>query len=190
MGSLNGTFIHIPKTGGKTIRTALRHHFIRRCGKHHTALSVLSEYTEMLDHPIIASIRNPWERVWSTYSYTKMLKTHKMSFADWLSNPKVNNWQFRHFDDIAELNRNPLSLESWVCDENGNELVTDYIDFYNIEEGISRLSSKYGVELNYKHIKHSTDGRGSGYKNHYNTETKEYIGKICSWEIEKFKFKF
>ena len=189
MNFLKGTFIHIPKTGGKTIKDTLTPHFVRRCGRHHTALSVLSQYPEMKVFPVVTSIRNPWERVWSLFVYTQKIKIHNKTFDEWLETPILNG-EFRHFDDISKLNRNPLSLKTWVCEENGQELVTDYIDFYNMQNDIQELSNKYNIKVNFRRHRHNTDGSGFGYRENYTDSQRDYISKVCSWEIEKFKFTF
>ena len=185
---MTGTFIHIPKSAGKTLKTSLSPHFLRRVGRHHTAASVLEHHPELQNTPMVVSVRNPWERIWSLYKYTKDINIHKLDWSVWLYSPKLNG-SYRHYDDV-ESDRNPLSLKTWVTDLNGVELVTDYVMFSDLSNGINQVAKKYNIDVGLKTRHHFTDGKGTGYTKEYTDEQRQYVAEVCKWEIDKFNFKF
>ena len=184
-----GTFVHVPKAAGKTLKHSLNPHFMRRVGRHHTAASVFEHHPDLRNNPTVVSVRNPWQRIWSLYKYTKDIQIHKMDWNDWLYSPSLNGSTYRHYDDI-ECDRNPLALETWVTDLDGNELVTDYIMFSDLSGGVSKIAEKYNIDVKLKNASHHTDGKGVGYQKQYTNTQRDYIANICSWEIDKFNFKF
>jgi hypothetical protein len=186
---MTGTFIHIPKAAGKTLKQSLSPHFTRRCSRHHTAASVFKHHPELQNSPTVVSVRNPWERIWSFYRYTKQIHIHNIDWDEWLYSPILNGSVYRHYDDV-DCDRNPLSLKTWVTDLDGNELVTDYIMFSNLSSDIDTLAEKYNIDIVLKTRKHSTDGKGKGYAKHYTNKQREYVADVCAWEINKFNFKF
>jgi len=186
---MTGTFIHIPKTAGKTLKHSLNTYFIRRVGRHHTAASVFEHHPELRNNPTVVSVRNPWERIWSLYKYTKDIHIHNIGWDTWLYSPILNGSVYRHYDDI-ECDRNPLSLKTWVTDLDGNELVTDYIMFSDLSGGVSTMAEKYKIDVELETRTHSIDGKGAGYKKHYTDTQRDYVADVCAWEIDKFNFKF
>lgn len=185
---MNGTFIHIPKSAGKTLKHSLNPYFIRRVGKHHTAASVLKHHPELRNNPFVISVRNPWHRIWSLYNYTKYIGIHNIDWDVWLYSPILNG-RYHHYSDV-ECNRNPLSLRTWATDLDGSELVTDYIMFSDLSNGVSKIAQKYKINVKLNRKTHFTDGKGRNYIKNYTDKQREYIEHICAWEIDKFNFEF
>jgi hypothetical protein len=89
-------FIHIPKTAGTSIEAALKlqkgeDYFIGR-GKfevhmQHLYLSELEQATDLEEFKIFAVIRNPFDRLVSTYHYHKAEK----NYTSWLFEDFVNH---------------------------------------------------------------------------------------------------
>lgn len=183
-----GVFIHVPKTGGKSLVKSLGPYFKRVHGRHSNALEVYQD-SSFTNLPFIMAVRNPWERVASLYRYTKSIGIHKMDWDKWLHNPVVNG-KYIHFSDVEGSNRNPLTLASYALDLEGNELIDTYLEFSRLGEEVKMLSNKYSVPVKMKRFKHPTDGKGKNYTSFYTEEQRGYIAEVCEWEIEKFNYTF
>jgi len=195
MGIQKGIFIHVPKAAGKTLYKSFGKVCPRMIHKHCTARFIKSKIDPNIWESTvkIAWSRNPWERAFSLYKYTKILKIHSMGFKEWLFDPKVKRHCMEMEGPPYYLN-NPLKLETYVCDEDGGLLVDFIGRLSNIEEDFEKSKELLGnpnIKLQTCVTKYlGKNGLSNGYENKYNPEMLSYVSEVCRWEIEKFGYDF
>lgn len=114
------TFVHIPKTGGKSLGASLglQHH-------HATARSLLGG-----DHTLMGwsftVVRNPWDHAASWFLHRRK----------YLVTPTVSDWARRGFTSPGFQGRSALDQMDWISDGNGKILVDTT---YRFEQGIPEI---------------------------------------------------
>ncbi|MBT4209013.1 sulfotransferase family 2 domain-containing protein [Candidatus Woesearchaeota archaeon] len=192
-----GTFIHIPRSAGKTFRDNLGEYFIRKDEKHATALYVRENYPTEEELPMISCVRNPWQRIWSLFNYTRMISQtkdtiHMLEWDEWLKTPIVNNERRNHYRDVVD--RNHLSSATYLFDRSGELIVDHILRFENLEEDVNRICDSYKItdvriDMSNK-FSEEFGSTSDGWKEHYTDEQRQYVEEICSWEIKEFGYKF
>tara|TARA_Y100000310_G_scaffold40926_1_gene38384 strand:- start:842 stop:1453 length:612 start_codon:yes stop_codon:yes gene_type:complete len=189
-----GTFIHIPRTSGKTFRKNFGKYFVRKKEKHATALYVRENYPTEKELPMISCVRNPWQRIWSLFNYTKMISQqydviHTLDWDEWLKTPIVNNQRRNHYRDV--IDRNPLLTETYLFDGKDNLLVDHIIKFENLIDDIDFISSIYEIpKIEMSVYPEEFGSQSKGWREHYTDKQRQYVEEICSWEIKKFGYEF
>jgi hypothetical protein len=132
-------YVHIPKSGGQSIESVfveqhgltwatrapllLRPCSDRRFGPKFLAHLTAAEYvslghlspTDWQDYFTFAAIRNPWDRMLSTYRY---LDPEGVSFAEWLTTTAQKRLERGHFFFLPQAD--------YVCDSDG-QIIVDMI---------------------------------------------------------------
>lgn len=190
MSGSTGIFIHIPKTAGKTLKSSFGSYFPLMYGKHCTLRFIYSKDPSIIGKPVITCIRNPYERIYSLYRYTKALRYHNLKFEEWLYSPVVNG-KHEHYTDIKI--GNPLISKTYIVDENEDLYDNIFIiQFENLKNDFNqavdyfKIKKKFELKTNFGSIKNL----GRDYKKNMGSEHINYISDICSWEIELFNYKF
>lgn len=205
-------FIHIPKTAGTSMGTAL----YKACGVegvyggldiHHDDLT-----EEILrDYFVFTVVRNPWDRMYSQYKYRKFL--HILPFEKAVYNLDdyftvhyskiptrpvipVNKISRAHmFDEFVHL---PSQLEFLKGKYNDAINKVPYIDYYarfeNLDEDWKVICEKIGIEhVPFPHKNKSRDEQTAfhtDYRSVYSKETEEFIRKKYIDDVEVFKYEF
>jgi hypothetical protein len=187
-----GIFIHVPKAAGKTLYRSFGSVCPRMVHRHCTAKYIKSQVEEDFWNSMakIAWSRNPWERVFSLFKYTKIIKEHDFDFEKWLFDPLVG-WHCLDQPAPIFYNRSPLALETYVCDDNG-DLLVDFIGrFDNIKEDFEKAKELLeSPDIKFQHFKKGPTNLGKKYKDRYTNKMKKHIEKVCAWEIERFNYSF
>jgi hypothetical protein len=180
-------YIHVAKTGGKSFEKSLNKYGLTRpygnAHKHSTALHHIINNGKA--YPIIATIRNPFSRTVSLYNYLKSSPNYKNvigSFSDFVYNPKGYGHCFDHLD------RNPLTMDTWLKDLNGNVIVDDVVRMEYMQEDWSKIHEKYNLPKTIDRYTESRDGMGKNYMDYYNSDLIQYIGDICKWELQTYGY--
>ena len=181
-------FIHITKTGGTSVETALggKLHDHRACKKY------IEEYgDDIFDRlPSFTIVRNPWDKMVSHYAYLRLhkkaneknkvpwsSKVKDLSFDQWLekiaNGEQVTAFPLRHFNYIKV---------------NGKIVVKHIIRFENLQEDFNKACSKIGIEAT--KLPHLNKSNHAHYSCYYNEKTKNIIGKHYKEEIDYFGYKF
>lgn len=185
-------FVHIPKTAGTSIASALQPYLgpDDELVTHTSILDIVNEYNVNLDDFFKFSfVRNPWDRLVSSYFYFSKKPSKRGAYP--------SGKEFKTWDDFIErLDELPTSKEAisvhpqhwWLMDEYGN-MMMDYIArFENLEDEFRVLCKKFNIpRLNLNIFKMSDHGLCSSY---YNDETKEKIAKLYQKDIELFDYSF
>jgi hypothetical protein len=193
MEKVKAVYIHNPKTAGKTLYKSLApvvvraRHLHNSIPKHCTASYYVESKWYNPDLPMISSTRNPWARAVSLFRYLRSINkiSKNISFEKWVYNPKAPGHCLDPYD------RNPLQLETFVKDPEGNTLVSHIIRLEDLHEDYKNISEELGLPvLKIKTYKSSLNGKGKNFREMYTPEMVDYIAELCKWEIETFGYSF
>ncbi|WP_243397348.1 sulfotransferase family 2 domain-containing protein [Crocosphaera subtropica] len=155
-------------------------------------------------------IRNPWDKMVSTYWYNKNKNNKLPDFKTWLFNwyfkyvPKrnVQDWiqSFpRKTSYITWLKKSPLIPQSTnIIDRNiytiNNKLALNYyIRFENLSDGIEEVCQKLNLPCDLQKLgnyKASYRQKQRHYSEYYDQETMNIVSKIFAKEIQEFSYQF
>lgn len=196
-------FIHIPKTAGSSIRSALKPYanpksksnvlrllknfnLPRDYRKFHFKLhSKLQDAQNKMPSEVftsykkIAFVRNPWDRVVSNFAF----KVHGTDRIERNRNDSFENFIHTEF----ELKKS--SQFDYICDLDGR-LDCDFIGrFESLAEDYMTMQDLLGIELPPLPMLNASKRR-NGYQDHYTQETKELVAKYYQKDIETFGYTF
>jgi len=173
MKKLESFFVHVPKTGGTTIKnifetitTCIIPEWHMSCSEFHQFLTP----KEFKSYFKFAFIRNPWDRVVSVYHFKKYIKTipSKVSFKQWVeSNPL--DWDVR-----SQLN----FLK-------GVDFIGKYEKF---EEDLKKIGKILNINL--PQIPHLNQSPHEHYYKYYDKKTIKIVEEWNQEDIMYFKYKF
>jgi chondroitin 4-sulfotransferase 11 len=189
-------FIHIPKTGGTSIESALN---IKQEHKSHEYYKKeLKQYTDFF---VFTIVRNPFDRSVSDYKWTtntkypypaKELKEMFMnkSFKYFLKT--YYNLQYKDVKSFRDFNwfkdhhlthcRGQLDLLNPVSE-------IDYIiRFENLQEDFDIVCDKIGIP--HQQLPHLNESNHKHYTEYYDEETKQIVAKKYAKDIEYFGYEF
>ncbi len=207
-------FVHIAKTGGTSIRSALtplllkdpyrwlQYVFNRISDVTHHKLGVkfprhakiIAAY-EILPKDVFDSmfkfafVRNPWDLQVSSFYHVKRERPHLVehikSFEDFLKFKLEDN---RPYHYILDASKEPQWYS--LTDMKGNLLV-DYIGRYErLSEDFEKILNKIGVKkVKLPHKRRAKD-RDRDYRKYYTDRGAELVEKYFKIDIEKFGYKF
>lgn len=202
---LNLLFIHIPKCAGTSIIEAMKEIDENVMHGHNKWSYYQSERIRSSDPESFAIIRNPWDRIFSCYSYA--IKQESFWHGEkkrWGVHPDYKLLVNRSFNEAVSIlyeNRSLLDLPEqqrphfhfnwsyqypYVYDENGILKVKALYRYDKIQEATSWLERKYG--LNIRKLNASTEG--FDYRKQYDTNAVEMVAEIYNKDIELFGFSF
>ncbi|QXD16175.1 sulfotransferase family protein [Rhodocaloribacter litoris] len=181
----NYLFIHIPKTGGRSIETALGCLY-----EHKTALQKRREvgFDVWSAKFTFTFVRNPWDKAVSHYAYLK--KTGQ----DFL---EEDNIDFRSWVRLVFVDRNPRYISKplhfapqteWIMDLEGKQLV-DYVGrFERFEADFAEVCRRIGVERQLPH--QNSSHRRKDYRTYYDDETAQIIADVYASDLSYFGYSF
>jgi hypothetical protein len=189
-------FIHIPKTAGMSVRQAL---FGSQAANHSTARTVqilLSkrEYDRCFK---FAFVRNPWDRVFSAFSFlakgglhetdASFARTHLSSFRDFrdfvkrgLRVPAING--FYHFRPQLDFLLVP----------NDSRLQVNFVGLYeNLSSDFAFIANRIGCPLaTLGHANMSGSDAATGYLDVYDDECREIVREVYREDIDRLGYCF
>ncbi len=184
---LKTAFIHIPRTGGNSIKTILG---CTDGGSHSSA----AELTEKLgsrrpEFFMFAFVRNPWDLMVSGYHFLQHnVVGKKYEFPHGLAEGET-------FDDWIKRKLRPyenqfggLYLSRWIGDQNYNILVDFVGKFENLENDIRYVCQRIGIET--PEIPHINQSDRVDYREYYSSTTKELVWSNFWRDIDTFEYKF
>jgi hypothetical protein len=185
VGDRSVIFIHINKTGGTSIGKALglrekQHLTVQEVRDRVGIQNWDSSYT-------IAFVRNPWDRVSSSYRYRLKVRKNntnniEIDFKSWVK--KVFQERDPRYYDYPKM---LMPQTNWLKDELG-DINIDFIGrFETIEEDFEALCKKLGVQLDLPHLNKT---KQVPYQDYYDKETMEIVADYFSEDIETFGYSF
>lgn len=180
----NYLFIHINKTGGRSIETALGCVY-----EHKTARQKRREMGAEVwaDKFTFAFVRNPWDRVVSQYSYRHRTGQEEhvgrdLSFDAWVRAVYGEQEKPVGANDVLFL---PQS--DWVTDEAGEYLVDFVGRFERFEDDFQHVCDRIGVTKSLPHKNKSSRGH---YRTYYTDETAGIVARYFAEDIDRFDYSF
>lgn len=171
----NLIFIHIPKNGGSSVTKWLRENLqgVKGTVTHGGTQHIAQEFPHAVDYPSFAIVRNPWDRIVSSYFFKKKKEQISCSFEDWLYSYSDNNSNWFSFKtpQVEWLRKPP----TWI------------LRFENLHADFKQLQEYTKCSLPLPH-KNSTEHYE--YKTYYTSETKKYVEDLFKEDIHTFKYKF
>lgn len=183
-------FIHIPKTGGESIRewiyTNLKNELIvtNKLAKHatqHEIEDVLSKenYNQQVRFKFCV-VRNPWERLVSAYEYmnkyfigSKDGKAFSVSFDDFIRRKhpfKEGPWGFLTLPQVSYFKSDCIVLRY-------ENLAQEFDIVRNMVQSDMPLPHKNKLEY-------------LDYKKYYTHDTANIVAKYCKADIDRFRYSF
>lgn len=170
-------FIHVPKTGGASTNTALKSAGVLKQGygfNHQTA----KELDLSHDVPVIATVRNPYDRIWSIYEFFSKKRSDI---------PK--NISFEKFVTDFEKTFYKKKPMFYTCHDflyvDGICKATEILKFENINDDYKELCKKYMFRNDLKHL-NINDSKTSCPG--FTQEMKEIIDRIFHHDFVEFGY--
>lgn len=184
-------FIHVPKTGGMSIRKTL-------FGKSNLYPHLtIRNYQRLLPEQKVngyykfAFVRNPWDRLVSAYSFLR---------AGGL-NERGKRWEsqlskYQSFDCFVKDWVNPRNVQKhivlvpqseFVCDVRGNIAVDYLARFEQFNLDFEQIQTKLNTNFALKHINRS---QRQDYRDYYTDESRAIVEKVYARDIINFDYQF
>jgi predicted nucleic acid-binding protein len=175
-------FIHIIKTGGVSIATALN----TPQRRHITALETKNVVGDKIWNAYFkfAFVRNPWDKIVSQYHYNginfcKKIVGKELSFEEYVVELIDKDKKYTTYEPSNFLN---------IVDENG-KVILDYIGrFEDLQNDFNIICDKIGVKR-FK-LPHKNSSKHKHYREYYNSRTKRIVAEKFAQDIEYFGYKF
>lgn len=189
-------FIHIPKNAGTSVKEALGlgtkvvhlpwHYYL------------VSHYAQWKSYLKFAVVRNPWDRIVSSYSFAKMERSYyhnskRLHPDHMLLRDKTFAECCMMLRDAKHLLGNPSwgPQHPWISDTEEGEhvLMVDRILRYETLEGdFSELCGELGIKK--RHLPRINISDRTDYCKFYNEETREIVRNFYAEDIRLFRYTF
>lgn len=185
-------FVHIPKNAGLSVSYTL---FGNTGGSHRKIKHYKAKFAKTTFRKFFkfTFVRNPWDRVVSTYFF---LKEGGITEKD----AKWSEENLSRFENFEEFVREWLNNENansslhfqeqhlFLSDEEGN-FPLDFIGrFENLEEDFKKVCSRLGIERDLDNK--NSSNRKRDYKSYYSAETRAIVAKVYEKDIQMFNYAF
>ena len=198
-------FVHIPKTGGMTIRRGIPDRIVTANGDNHISRAYTAALAKTMsdagehhgfeharirdwskalrsEHPAVAIVRNPWDRVVSRYLFARVTddKSGKKSFEQFL-HERHQYGGLKYYWHRAIRGWYPQ--KDYVVDEAGELQVDclrfgtdDYLAYFNLNKHLP--------------IRNVSNTGRRDYRLFYNQDTRDIVGDWYQDDIDFFGFTF
>lgn len=183
-------FIHVTKTAGTSVAKAL----FNELPYHYTAVQyrVIFGRRDFNRYFKFAFVRNPWDRLYSAYSYLRgggWDEKDRRWFTDNLPTaPNFNSFVMDWLDSerlASHLHLRPQS--HFICDRSGRPLLDDISYFETLAEDFARIARRLGIDARLPHVNAS---ERLGYREAYTPEAIEKVRRLYAVDIESLGYDF
>ena len=189
-------FIHIPKTGGTSIESAL----CRKEPDHRKHIS-FSQYESELgsgikSYFVFSVVRNPWDRMVSYWKYRQGKKQApidgKLSdFTDWINfvfSLDLNNLTNKVRKKNIPFFRAAIDTQFNFLKNKQGCIGLDVIKFENLQNDFNKICKK--INIDQLSLPHKNKTKHKHYTEYYDDETREIVAKRYKKDIEIFNYSF
>lgn len=191
-------FIHIWKTGGTSIREALKP-FCQdspMCPQHTTARDIADAYpNEWREYKKFTVIRNPWDLIVSLYYWLRQNDAHDLhrfalslsfdEFLCWLSNTEMEYPEWSEHGSAKIYRR---TQTNFISDILGRPSIDKAVRFENLHDGFKGLCEEFGLgEVCLPHIGAS---QHQYYRDCYSSCGREIVRNLFKEDIVNFGYRF
>lgn len=189
-------FIHICKTGGSSVVTAL-HKGVNAPPDHQLPHDIIERLPDIWrEYFTFAFVRNPWDRFVSAFLYNTRRGKAKGSKAKGIEKilPRYN-YNFNKFMSIHGNERILKSFQfrpqtTWLWSRNGKPLDYNFIGRYErLQEDFNFICEQIGLEETQLIHRNASPNR-KHYTEYYNNKTKKIVENLYKTEIEYFNYRF
>lgn len=193
--SKNLLMVHIPKCAGITMNRIIgldNPIFFGNKYGHHYASHIKNEKNDYNNYTSFCIIRNPWDRLWSTYNFMKSgselvshNKTDSIEQKKSLDDRYINHLKsFEHYICDIYHNKHYLNYGSrkngvglylhkqsnWIMDKDGNQIVDIIGKFEDLPTLVKKLEDDFKIDGLSESLKntHVNQTKKFNYKNAYN----------------------
>ena len=201
-------FVHIPKTAGSSITTALQPYSLnskrtawrRFCSKFpikenpmFATLSVHSKASwirtkipsDMYDNYCkFAVVRNPFEFAVSSYYFLRKNRGSRQ-------HRKALTWEFSDFVCYLEAKNKVTKMDqsSWICNRKNELIIDQVLCFENLQTDFESLLNCLHLQSDTKLPRTNTTDH-EGYQVYYNSVDRRRAEQIFARDIERFSYQF
>ena len=203
----NYIFVHIPKTGGTSIRKALAKTYHKsgleqvpnqaigvpsmRPVKHSPAVYIkravgLSSWNSFYR---FAFVRNPWDWCVSTYHFIKKTRrdprrslVSKMSFDDFVV------WLYNNLESLKRMHQSFNGQNSYIINKKGKVLVDFVGRFENLQDDYAKICNNIGIKPKILGTHNGT--KHKQYKEYYTDTTINMVSTIFKKDINIFNYSY
>lgn len=194
-------FIHIPKTGGTSVKTALKRVSLKenvvplkykttssQIRKHDVAIRVRDILNEKIwkSYYKFAFVRNPFDWVVSLYHYIKKdKKDPRYQIAN-----KLNFKDFMRWFDKASSEKYPARLgqKSYITNKKGKIIVNFVGKLENFTEDFSKVCKSLNIKNTYLPRVNITNHKK--YTKYYDSDTISLVGRIFKEDLRFLGYSF
>ncbi len=184
-------FIHVPKTGGVTIREAFDGHI-----SYHAHAPASSLTTELEAAPwSFAFIRNPWDRMVSWYWWRERAQASVEGFSAWVMDPKYERTTVGvpgPDGGVFSILHRSRNAETLLTNDQGEILVDTVYRFEDFDHALRNIWRRLGWPIIRRiHSNRNTHKpRDLDYRDLYTPEAAQRVSELCAWEVETFGYEF
>lgn len=176
-------FLHNPRTGGISIKTALSQFPEFHWYGHLHGLNIRDNWAkEKWDKSFkFIFVRNPWERLVSFYEYHNLRSKENKDFKKWIMEKVIHGQIDRH-------GAHGLNQWQYFTDEEDN-IIIDFVGRYeNLQEDFKTICDTIGfTNVNLPYVNTS---RHRDYIEYYDDESREAISNFSKKVINYFGYSF
>ncbi len=166
-------FVHVIKTGGISIATALN---MDKKQFHGSATTIRKLVGEDIwsDYFKFTFVRNPYEKIVSQYHFNG----YKFGFKDSTFKEYIKAWNAG-----KKISSNPQSHLFYI-----NEKLDFIGRFENLQQDFDTICDKIGIAR--QKLPHENKSKHKHYTEYYDDETREIVAQKYAKDIEHFGYKF
>lgn len=188
-------FIHIPKTAGTSLIKSLD---IPKLGYTHVPVRILERLypREIEDYFVFSVVRNPWDRLVSSYEYTRQVSSWDKQ-RGWAER-NIGGLNFtaflRRLESSPRYRRAIMGYEfffpqSYFLTRRDGRIRADLIIKYEqLAEGHKRLLEHFPDAAPLGHSRKNTQRRA--YQDYYTEETRDIVAALYRNDIRNFSYEF
>ena len=191
-------FVHIPKTGGRSIEKLLRkssedlefddgwNQDLSAWQQHLSIQSILNNRPSCKNYFKFSVVRNPWDRLVSCYFY---FERHGIfgNFKDFLNESGLYLNNFPKFNgQLGCMEHRSLMFDFLSCNQKINMDFTGR--FENLQEDFNVVCDKIGIPQ--QELPHANKSKHKHYTEYYNDETRQIVAEKYAKDIEYFGYEF
>jgi len=190
-------FIHIPKTAGTSISTALRPYGLT--GEGHYTLQHIQDKSSITDDQLntfykFATVRNPWDLVVSQYFYSKMKKSYWHSDDGTTPHKQHPDYELTNNNVFKEFVRLLVNgkINNSITKEKQSHWLDKRLDFLirfeTLKEDFAKVCNKIGCsDVILKNINTS---KHNHYSTYYDDESRDCVLNYFSKDIKRLGYEF
>lgn len=180
-------FVHVPKTGGKSIKAGLAKYDATIAKKiHGNRSSIVRIKPKLADYTFFGFVRNPWDAMVSAFVYTQNWKRR---------GKQVNHPHYAYLSTFETYLR--MILDRGAHPRLDTRLYLNPLDgpnaslvgrFEHLEEDLTAICGKLGLEPDPLPQLHKVPHKH--YTKYYNDSTRQLVAERAAFDIERFGYEF